>query len=140
LFLQEEELHEAVGSKWTLTAFRRFLRESGIDDAALWTRIEGELLLVFSFLLFFSFFSPSPSFLRSFRRPLAGCVARALLAIEGVCGTAGQEWAAHRDSCFELFGFDVLVDDALRPWVLEVNLSPSLSVESNLDFGVKTEM
>ncbi len=70
----------------------------------------------------------------------AGCVARAILSIEGVCGAAGQECAAHRDSCFELFGFDVLVDDALKPWVLEVNLSPSLSVESNLDFAVKTEM
>ena len=32
------------------------------------------------------------------------------------------------------------MDDNLKPWVLEVNLSPSLSVESNLDFGVKTNM
>jgi hypothetical protein len=37
---QDEELHDAVGSKWTLTAFRRFLRENEIDDVALWKRIE----------------------------------------------------------------------------------------------------
>lgn len=40
----------------------------------------------------------------------------------------------YRSNCFEIFGFDILVDSDLKPWLLEVNLSPSLSADSPLDF------
>jgi len=38
---------------------------------------------------------------------------------------------------YELFGIDVLLDSALRPWLLEVNISPSLHSSSPLDLAVK---
>jgi hypothetical protein len=38
---------------------------------------------------------------------------------------------------FELFGFDVLLDMELRPWLLEVNASPSLARDHALDREVK---
>jgi Tubulin-tyrosine ligase family len=43
-----------------------------------------------------------------------------------------------RKNCFELFGFDVIIDSNLRPWVLEVNVLPSLSSSSVFDKRIKT--
>ena len=43
-----------------------------------------------------------------------------------------------RNQCFEVYGFDVLIDDTLRPWLLEVNVAPSLSSSSPFDKTVKS--
>ncbi|XP_011872996.1 PREDICTED: probable tubulin polyglutamylase TTLL2 isoform X1 [Vollenhovia emeryi] len=40
-------------------------------------------------------------------------------------------------NCFEFFGFDVLIDENLKPWLLEVNLSPALSNDCEVDSEVK---
>lgn len=39
-----------------------------------------------------------------------------------------------------MFGFDILIDEEMRPWVLEVNLSPSLDCDALLDIRVKSNM
>ena len=39
--------------------------------------------------------------------------------------------------CVELFGFDVLLDSSLKPWLIEVNVYPSLSSSSYLDKAIK---
>ncbi|KAM7368392.1 hypothetical protein PAMP_014614 [Pampus punctatissimus] len=40
-------------------------------------------------------------------------------------------------NCVELFGFDVLLDATFRPWLLEVNYSPALTLDCQADIAVK---
>ena len=43
----------------------------------------------------------------------------------------------NRYTGYELFGFDIILDASLKPWLLEVNISPSLHSSSPLDLAVK---
>eukprot|EP00448_Togula_jolla_P014167 CAMPEP_0170584158 /NCGR_PEP_ID=MMETSP0224-20130122/8539_1 /TAXON_ID=285029 /ORGANISM="Togula jolla, Strain CCCM 725" /LENGTH=864 /DNA_ID=CAMNT_0010907573 /DNA_START=103 /DNA_END=2693 /DNA_ORIENTATION=- len=47
---------------------------------------------------------------------------------------------AENAMCFEILGFDIILDQRLQPWLLEVNHAPSFSVESELDAIVKREV
>lgn len=42
--------------------------------------------------------------------------------------------------CFEILGFDVILDSKLKPWLLEVNHSPSFTTDSPLDLKIKFDL
>ena len=42
--------------------------------------------------------------------------------------------------CFHILGFDVLLDKNLKPWLIEVNASPSYNTDTAQDKSVKKGM
>ncbi len=42
--------------------------------------------------------------------------------------------------CFEILGFDIMIDNYLKPWLIEVNHLPSFGTDSPLDLDIKTRL
>lgn len=67
-------------------------------------------------------------------------IIKTTLSIEKDVSSYTKEHFQKKSKCFELFGFDVLIDKELRPWLLEVNLFPSLGLTNKLDRIVKINL
>jgi len=105
----EPDVDQESASKWTFTTFRNYLESQGIDQKAIFQKIED-------------------------------LVVKTILSIESILFSAHVIQVPQRHNCFELLGFDVLLDSKLKPWLLEVNLSPSLACESPLDLKIKGDL
>jgi Tubulin-tyrosine ligase family len=103
---------DGVGSKWSVSALLRRVEEDyGVDSAEIMSGIEDVLAK--------SALSAAKSISR------------------GLDVDLGRELSS---CCFELLGFDILIDSNFKPWILEANLSPSITCDSPLDFALKSQM
>ncbi|XP_074640829.1 tubulin polyglutamylase TTLL7-like isoform X2 [Tubulanus polymorphus] len=102
------------GSKRSLRFLNEYLRKNDFDVAHLWRSI--------SEIIIKTLIIAEPQVLHAYRmcRP-------------------GQ--AAGSDSvCFEVFGFDIMLDRKLKPWLLEINRSPSFGTDERIDYQVKSSL
>ncbi|KAK7492938.1 hypothetical protein BaRGS_00015885 [Batillaria attramentaria] len=103
-----------TGSKRSIRYFNEYLRHNDIDVALLWRNIADMItktLLV-----------AEPHILHAYR----------------MCRPGNPSYS---DSvCFEVLGFDVLIDRKLRPWLIEINRSPSFGTDERLDFDIKSAL
>ena len=53
---------------------------------------------------------------------------------------AVQKVVMNDKHCFELYGYDILIDDTLKPILIEINANPSLSSNTPSDNEMKVKM
>jgi tubulin polyglutamylase TTLL4 len=110
---------DGTGSKWSLSALRARWRKDGVDDAKVMRAVRAVIIKT---LL---------------------CVEGEIASLTGRCfGLRPVEEAIQGvgGPCFQLFGFDILLEHDLTPRVLEVNLGASLSSSSPMDRSIKTRL
>ena len=67
-------------------------------------------------------------------------IVKTFISVEPLLNSSFQMNVPHRNNCFQVFGFDIMVDYRLNPWLLEVNLSPSMACDSPLDMSIKSNL
>mmetsp|Transcript_45333 Transcript_45333/g.33112 ORF Transcript_45333/g.33112 Transcript_45333/m.33112 type:complete len:95 (-) Transcript_45333:210-494(-) len=53
------------------------------------------------------------------------------------CLQSVQKTITNDKHCFELYGFDILFDSNLKPWLIEINASPSMTANTPSDYEMK---
>eukprot|EP00756_Hemistasia_phaeocysticola_P009575 Hpha_TRINITY_DN14918_c4_g2::TRINITY_DN14918_c4_g2_i1::g.142982::m.142982/K16582/TTLL6_13; tubulin polyglutamylase TTLL6/13 len=101
-----------TGNKRDFRFLNRWLRENGHDADLLWSRIDEVIVK--------TLLAAQPQLRHEYNS----------------CFPHGNDGF----TCFEILGFDLLIDSSLRPWLLEVNHSPSFRTDTPMDHRVKSSL
>ncbi|XP_070168361.1 tubulin polyglutamylase TTLL13-like [Polyergus mexicanus] len=102
-------IDDEIGSKRKISTFNKWLKAKDIDVDDLWSKIDGIII-------------------------------KTLVAAYPVLKHNYHTCFPMHDktyACFELLGFDILLDWRLKPYLLEVNHSPSFHTDAQIDKDVK---
>lgn len=99
------------GSKRSLKSLWKTLESKQIDTKKLWTKISESIVKTILLI--------QPE-------------------IKHVMATIENQLEINK--CFEILGFDIMIDKDITPWVIEVNHSPSFTCDSKLDLVVKSSL
>ena len=108
----EDPAQDDVGHKRSLSSTFKLLAELGHDTAKLWDKIKDMIIKTLC--------AVQPSLAHTYK--------------------ACQPDDPFNGMCFELLGFDVILDHKLKPVLLEVNHSPSFTTDSPLDLKIKFDL
>ena len=108
----QDENDMGIGHKRSLEAVFKVMREKGVDVAELRTKIHDIIVkTLISGLSHLKF---------QYR--------------------SSQPENYKSDMCFEILGFDVIINDDLQPFILEINYTPSFSTDTPLDMNIKKNL
>uniref|UniRef100_A0A8C5QUX8 Tubulin tyrosine ligase like 7 n=1 Tax=Leptobrachium leishanense TaxID=445787 RepID=A0A8C5QUX8_9ANUR len=107
----ERDETENRGSKRSIRWFTEFLRSNDHDVAKFWNDV--------SELVVKTLIVAEPHVLHAYRMCRPG------------------QHPTSESVCFEVLGFDILLDRKLKPWLLEINRAPSFGTDQKIDYDVK---
>ncbi|CBJ32399.1 conserved unknown protein [Ectocarpus siliculosus] len=119
------------GFKRSVKWFKKWLDEQGHDSAALWARLADACVK--------TFLTVGPMLRREYNaaNPPPGGFASAA-ASKGKAATPTPP--PPRSTCFTIVGVDLMVDDELDPWIIEINHLPSFRTETGMDYRIKKQL
>jgi hypothetical protein len=109
----DDDSARETASKRTIESVMTWLREHGHDDKQVWARIGA--------LINMTLIAIQPKLAHAYR----------------TCFPRGED---SDNNCFEILGFDVLLDSSLKPWLIEVNHSPSFNTDAPIDERCKSAL